>query len=145
MNAKKIICSLCNSVRNSQSLRQNPQSRWELCWSAPLERYGGLHIQFGFASFAVCMIGFPCPSLDAEPLMDLWLLRVSVVLIHLERCMIGKFPILVFWRNVQIDIYLLWRMNFCSHDRFSWFDSITSKLLLMHINKLNCASPYTIS
>lgn len=110
---------------------------------------GGCIFSLALLPLQFAWLGSPVPAWMQSLLWAtrrcLWFLCVSLVPVHLERCMIGKFPILVFWRNIQIDINLLWRMNFCSCDRFFWFDSITSKLLLMHIKKLNCASPYTIS
>ena len=73
-------------------------------------------------------------------------LRVSVALVHLERRMTGEFPLLPSWRNLPADVKLLCKINFFSCDWFFfWFDSVTSKLLSVHVHELNCASPHTIS
>lgn len=64
-------------------------------------------------------------------------LCVSGLLAHLERILIGEFPILVSWRNLQVDFEILQRIIFYSLYRFFKFDSITLKFLFTFVHKLN--------
>lgn len=145
---KYFIYSLCSAIQSSQSLGSNPQS----CWIASLECSSGntqdtdYMCTFAFLPLQCAWVGPSwMHSLLQATRRCLEFLCVSVVLVHLERHMIGEFPILVSWRNIPSDIKLLWRINFFSDDWFFWFDSITSKLLLMHVHELNYASLHTIS